>query len=470
MGRRLFLCLLGLGVWLVSCLVGSAFGQVPMEGSVSLSVSYLPRSSAKAGGVTLNAAGLIREMGLSGGGIVCVGDGSDPSVPWIFKHVLPAVRGGGPRVETDLSDRIGFQVLGFSDVVAYKEPLKVAPRKPFVLGKVTRTQTVRISIEPREGMFFEFWGSMVIGYSVVQQAGSTRGVWVPGSMSFTAVGTHERGGNGGALESASLKATMSAFRASEIPGWDSTTRGLLAVTGGALPVESGLGGKSVKDFWIGRYEVMWAEWKWIRDWSRDHGYDLGGVGSGSGEDHPVHSVSWYDVIKWCNARSEREGLTPVYHDENGVFRSGEYGYASQFVLMDAAANGYRLPLETEWEWAARGGVKSSGYTYSGGNNPSDVGWFFTNSVGTSIPIYQGRGTWPVGRKRSNELLLNDMSGNVSEWVWDVTDDTFGRRFRGGSWSFPAESAELSRRGDGEGPDIQEDHRGFRVARNGPNGL
>jgi formylglycine-generating enzyme required for sulfatase activity len=99
-----------------------------------------------------------------------------------------------------------------------------------------------------------------------------------------------------------------------------------------------------------------------------------------------------------------------------------------------------------------------------------VGWFFTNSVGTSIPIYQGRGTWPVGRKRSNELLLNDMSGNVSEWVWDVTDDTFGRRFRGGSWSFPAESAELSRHGDGEGPDIQEDHRGFRVARNGPNGL
>jgi sulfatase modifying factor 1 len=450
--------------WLAVRLSRSVLGQVPMESSVTLSLSYAPRAAAKASVKTLSSAELIREMGLAGGEIVCVVDASDTSAPWIFKHVLPAVHGGGGKVETDLSERIGLEVLGYSEVGGYKAPSLIAPKRSVTLGKVTRTQTIRISVEPRDGMFFEFWGSQVVGYSVVQRAGTTQGVWVPSSMSFTAAGVSGTGLEGESLSWASMKGTMGAFKVLAPFGLDGTNRGLVSIAGGTLPAGSGVSGKSVNDFWIGRYEVMWAEWKWIREWARGHGYDLAGVGAGSADDHPVRNVNWYDAVKWCNARSEREGLTPVYRDERGVYRTGEFGFASSVISESADANGYRLPREREWEWAARGGAKSKGYVYSGGNDLGAVGWFWANSNGNNVAIYGGRGTWPVGRKGANELGLYDLSGNVGEWVWELNENTFGRRFRGGSWSYGAESTEVSRWNDDDDPSFRDDSRGFRVVR------
>lgn len=451
---------------LAVCWSASALAQVPMESSVSLTLSYAPRAAAKASVKTLSSAALIREMGLNGGEIVCVADASDTSAPWTFKHVLPAVRGGGGKVETDLSERIALEVLGYSDVGGYKAPLLDAPKRAVTLGKVTRTQTIRVSVKPRDGMFFEFWGSVVVGYSVVQRAGMTQGVWVPGSMSFTAAGVGGTGLEGESLSSASLKGTMGVFKVLSSIGLEGTDRGLVSIVGGTLPAWSGVGGKSVNDFWIGRYEVTWAEWKWIREWARGRGYDLAGVGAGSGEDHPVRNVNWYDAVKWCNARSEREGLVPVYRDERGVYRSGDYGFASSVISMDADASGYRLASESEWEWAARGGAKSKGFVYSGGNDLSSVGWFWGNSNGINMPIYGERGTWPVGKKGANELGLYDLSGNVGEWVWELNENNFGRRFRGGSWSYGAETAEVSRWNDDDDPSFRDDNRGFRVVRSG----
>ncbi len=112
---------------------------------------------------------------------------------------------------------------------------------------------------------------------------------------------------------------------------------------------------------------------------------------------PVIEVTWYGAVEYANWRSEQEGLTPVYRI-NG-----------ESVTADWNADGYRLPTEAEWEYAARGGNESKGYKYAGGNSPGSVGWYRDNS---------GNKTQPVGGKTPNELGLYDMSGNVYEWCWD----------------------------------------------------
>jgi hypothetical protein len=126
---------------------------------------------------------------------------------------------------------------------------------------------------------------------------------------------------------------------------------MVLVEGGTLPDASELAGKTVKAFYIGRTEVTWLEWKKVRGWAVNHGYDIGYVGKGSSNDHPVRNVNWYDCVKWCNARSEMEGRKPVYEVHGKVYRSSDYGKeGSSVVLQNAGANGYRLPTNAEWEW------------------------------------------------------------------------------------------------------------------------
>jgi formylglycine-generating enzyme len=172
---------------------------------------------------------------------------------------------------------------------------------------------------------------------------------------------------------------------------------------------------TVSAFSIGKYEVTYEKWIEVRAWGLMHGYnDLGEAQNGFepvGNDNPATSMKWYDAVKWCNARSEKEGLTPVYYTDNSlatVYRTGQDTLIPD--CMKWTANGYRLPTEAEWEFAARGGTKSMGYTYSGSNTPEGVAWVYTNS---------GRTTHPVGMKTPNELGLYDMTGNASEWVSDL---------------------------------------------------
>lgn len=117
-----------------------------------------------------------------------------------------------------------------------------------------------------------------------------------------------------------------------------------------------------------------------------------------GKNLPVENMTWYDAINFANRLSTLEGLEPVY-----TFKNGQ-------VIWDKTKNGYRLPTEAEWEYAARGGKQSKGYKYSGSNDIDEVAHHSRNSGKTTNK--------PVAAKKPNELGLYDMTGNVYEWTWD----------------------------------------------------
>ncbi len=157
-----------------------------------------------------------------------------------------------------------------------------------------------------------------------------------------------------------------------------------------------------------------------------------------GDDLPVEQVSWYDAVKFCNQLSLQDGLTPVYNDKNEA---------------DLTANGWRLPTEAEWNFAASGGNSGNNYIYSGSNTIDEVAWYEGNSDSK---------THPVATKKANELGLFDLSGNVWEWCNDVVSGSY-RADRGGSWRDNAADVRISDR-DSNRPVDRGNILGFRVVR------
>jgi formylglycine-generating enzyme len=243
-------------------------------------------------------------------------------------------------------------------------------------------------------------------------------------------------------------------------------------------------GVTISDFYIDKYDVTQKEWVQVMGTNPSHFI---------GDDLPVETVTWYDSIEYCNKRSIQEGLHPYYNIDKSRKdphnlpdpKFGDLDDIKWTVTINAGANGYRLPTEAEWEYAAGGGQLSQSYIYSGSNYAEDVAWIWNNSGDSHLTGYwvwqtieeNHDRTHSVGAKKPNELGLYDMSGNVREWCWDwsgdlksnVTDpqgsqDGYRRVWKGGGWMGADFAAATAFRGslaaNGKGPD-----QGFRVCRN-----
>ena len=162
-----------------------------------------------------------------------------------------------------------------------------------------------------------------------------------------------------------------------------------------------------------------------------------------GTTHPVETVSWRDAVMFCNLLSAQAGLLLCYQEK----AQGE-------IVFDAAADGYRLPNEAEWEYACKAGTKAPRY-----GELEQIAWYKGNSGGT---------TQPVGLKEPNAWGLYDMLGNVWEWCSDIYDEqVYGsyRILRGGGWFDEARSCLATNRRRSHPAALRIDDLGFRIARN-----
>ena len=228
-----------------------------------------------------------------------------------------------------------------------------------------------------------------------------------------------------------------------------TKNKLVRIPGGTFQMGDDKEGQfqaSVKDFRIDMYPVTQALYRQVT--GKNPSYF-------EGDDHPVETVSWLDVVDFCNRLSEKMGLQPVYRIDG------------KKVEWSKDKNGFRLPTEAEWEYACRAGTTGDRY------GPIDeIAWYGDNSGGST----QG-----VGRKKPNGFGLYDMIGNVWEWVWDwyggyppgpVKDPTGPDRGsfrvrRGGSWNNDFARGCRSAVRDFGGPGYRYDSLGVRLSRSLP---
>jgi sulfatase modifying factor 1 len=231
----------------------------------------------------------------------------------------------------------------------------------------------------------------------------------------------------------------------------------------------------VSSFFMDKYEVTGELFFSVFDWAATHGYSFNSGGLFKAGNHPVQSITWYDAVKWCNARSEKEGLTPCYYLEPAqttVYRTGSVSITNACVQW--SANGYRLPTEAEWEKAARGSLNARRFPWGDTIAHSQANYYSDTSYAYDIsptrgyhPTYTNNPTpytSPVGSFAANGYGLFDMSGNVWEWVWDWYDSTYYgqvaatqdnprgptgvssvRVLRGGSWVVSANAARCAYR-------------------------
>ncbi len=240
-------------------------------------------------------------------------------------------------------------------------------------------------------------------------------------------------------------------------------------------------------FYMDKYEVTLGLWDKVVGWSITNGYSYDYPGTGHATNHPVLEIDWYDIVKFCNARSQMEGRVPAYYTDAAMTQVYKTGQVAPYVNWHS---GYRLPTESEWEKAARGGVPGHRFPWT---DTDTITWQRANYYAASNSYaydlnpesgydeYFDSGsmpyTSPVGSFAPNGYGLYDMAGNAWEWCWDYagqypsvwqsdprgpTDQGSGRVGRGGNWNYYAVDCRNSYR-YGNQPTDSASNIGFRCA-------
>ncbi len=333
----------------------------------------------------------------------------------------------------------------------------------FLSGQTGLASTNALSIVLSDNQVVLSWPATVTNYVLQTATNLPATAWNPVSNTVAVV-------NGYATVTNSISQPQQFYQLSQVSP-PVIPAGMVLIPAGSFTMGDTLDGipdavpatnVTVSAFYMDVNLVSSNQWRSVVAGATNYVFDNAGLGQATNQ--PVQTVSWYDVVKWCNARSQQAGLTPVYYTDAGltqIYTNGDI----DAVYPNWGANGYRLPTEAEWEKAARGGLSGQRFPWGNIINESLANYLGSTSSYSydsgptgynSIGISNGSQpyTSPVGSFAANGYGLYDMAGNLYEWCWDWYDPS----------PFPAGSAYLGGT-DPRGP--ASGYFGYRVLRSGP---